>query len=166
MATTTDSAIRQRIIDAIKALVPSMDSETLFKPYKNQQAANFRSDAEQAPQGFVRVFQVRDTGEDQPPAIVNSDIEERRVTFEIIVAYPQTHRWGADAALDRTDAMRTDQHSIEHAIGLNGRENFSSSVNPAYPDACWREGRTAREIGNGVDFLVITQTMSFFRSMP
>jgi hypothetical protein len=166
MVNTTASAIRQRIVDVIKALVPTVDIEVPFKPYLNQQAADFRSDCEQAPQGALRRFQVRDTGDDQPPAIVNSDIEERRVTFEIIVAYGQGHRWGADAALDRDDAMSADQHKIEHAIGLNGRENFASSVNPAYPDACWREGRTTREVGNGVDFLVITQTMSFFRAMP
>jgi hypothetical protein len=166
MPTTTASAIRQRIVTVIKAVVPALDSHTPFKPYLNQQGADFRADCEQAPQGSVRRFQVRDVGDDQPPAIVNSDIEERRVTFEVIVAYPQTHRWGVDAALDRDDAMSADQHKIEHAIGLNGRENFASSVNPAYPDACWREGHTMREVGNGVDFLVITQTMSFFRSMP
>jgi hypothetical protein len=162
MATTTAGAIRQRIIDVIKGLAPSSDTEIPFKPYLNQGAAAFRADCEQAPQGCARRFQVRDVGIDQPPPISNTDVEEREVTYEVVIAYPQTHRWGSGAALDRDDAMSADQHQIEHAIGMCGRANFTS---PTYPDAFWRSGETIREVGNGVDFLVITQTMGFKRSM-
>jgi hypothetical protein len=160
MATTAE-AIRARIITVIVDLTPASDAGVDFTPFRNELAANFRRWADQNAASAHRRFQVRDIGEDSPPDVSNTDVESRRVTYEIVIAYPQTHRWGADAALDRDDVMSQDQHQIEHAIGLTGRANFSGS----YPDACWVEGSTEREIGDACDFLVIRQTMMFYRAM-
>jgi hypothetical protein len=162
MATTTAAAIRDRIIAVIQGTTPTTDSALLFVKFNNELAANFRRWADQNATAAHRRFQVRDIGRDQPPLVSNTDVEERLVTFEIVVAYPQTHRWGGDNALDRDDVMGEDQHKIERAVGMLGRANFTPS---SYPDACWREGETRREVGRACDFLVIRQTMSFHRSM-
>ena len=89
----------------------------------------------------------------------NCDIEQREVTFLIIVAYPQTARTGADQALDRDDVMSADQHQIELAVGMTGRANFSG----AYPDACWLSGSTTRTVGEACDFLEIRETLTFYK---
>jgi hypothetical protein len=160
VATTVES-IRDRAIDVIEATAPSVLPSDEFRRYRNEGGADFRVWAERNPAGAWRRFQVRDTGDDEPPEVSNTDVEERRITLVVTVAYPQTSRAGKDGALDRDDAMSSDQHKIEHAIGMCGRANFA----PPYPDACWRSGRTERVVGDGVDFLVITQTMSFRRTM-
>jgi hypothetical protein len=162
MATTTAEAIRGRIIAVVKALTPTSDSLLPFVPFDNELAGNFRKWADGNATAAHRRFQVRDIGKDQPPAISNTDVEARLVEFEITIAYPQTHRWGGENALDRDDVMSQDQHQIEHAIGAAGRANFTPDT---YPDAYWREGETTRVIGRACDFLVIRQTMGFFRSM-
>lgn len=154
---TTVESIRDRIIDIITALVPSVLAGDLFRSYRNEGGADFISWADGAPAGAFRRFQVRDTGDDDPPAVSSGVEEERLVTFRVIVAYPQTGRYGAEQGLDRDDVMRSDQRQIEQAIGLHGRGNF---VSP-YPDASWRSGATSREIGAACDFLVIEQTMAF-----
>jgi hypothetical protein len=159
---TTSEAIRDRIITVIKELAPISDTALSFEPFRNELAGNFRKWADGNATAAHRRFQVRDVGKDQPPDITNTDVEARLVTFEITIAYPQTHRWGGDNTLDRDDVMSQDQHQIEHNIGASARENFTP---PTYPDAYWREGETTRVIGRACDFLVIRQTMGFFRSM-
>lgn len=154
---TTAENIRDRIIAIIEALTPTSLAGDEFRKYRNEGAAGFTAWAAEQKAAAWRRFQVRDTGVDSPPDVSNTDIEMRYVTFEIRVAYPQTHRAGRDAALDRDDVMREDQRAIEYAIGMAGRSNFTSPN----PDATWVEGSTEREIGDGVDFLVITQRMMF-----
>lgn len=160
---TTAEAIRDRIIAVISGIVPRALSHDRFRKYLNEGGADFRKWARSKPDGTFRRFQVRELVFDGPPPISNTDFEERMATFQVLVAYPQTNRTGKDAALDRDDAMTQDRHDIETAIGMrHGRQNFS----PPFPDACWRKaGQTGPEIGVGIDFLVITQTMSFRRSM-
>jgi hypothetical protein len=109
-----------------------------------------------------RRFQVRDTGSFGPPAVTNLDRELHHIWFEVVVAYPQTHRAGQDGALDRDDVMRQDQIQIETAIGVRGSSNFRSP----YPVASWVEAEeTQREVGDGVDFLVIRQRMMFYETV-
>jgi len=83
----------------------------------------------------------------------------------VIVAYAQSHRWGADAALDRDDAMESDEKQIEHTIGRDGYPNFPDA-SWLSPDAPGSQTETLLEHDeNGpVDFLVIRQTMRFYRS--
>lgn len=158
---TTAESIRDRAIAVIEGLVARVIGTDRFVAYRNEYGADFRHAAEAYPTKAWRWFQVRDDGNDEPPAVSNTDFEERKITLVVLVAYQQNHRAGPDNALDRDDAMSADQHQIEHAIGMCGRANFA----PPNPDACWRSGRTTRIVGNGVDFLEITQTMSFRRAM-
>ena len=159
---TTAESIRDRIIAVIEALTPNHLQDIPYRAWRNEGQANFRAGANAGPAAAFRWFQVRDVGTDGPPEVSNTDVEYRTVIFEILVAYPQTHRYGEDNALDRDDIMSEDQHQIEQAVGLSGYGNFTGSN----PHATWREGETEREVGAGCDFLVIRQTMSFYRAMP
>lgn len=166
MTTTTADAIRDRAITVITALVPRSLSHDRFKAYLNEGDADFTTWAESTDAGAFRRFQVRDTGSDQPPDVSNTDVEARIVSLRVTIAYPQTSRAGAKGGLARDKIMSQDQHQIEHAIGMAGSSNFSSSTNPAYPDACWTSGSTLRRVGRACDYLVIEQAMLFYRSMP
>lgn len=156
---TTEEDVRDRIIAIIVALDPTLLAGDRFRAFRNEGAADFIAACEATPAGMFRRFQVIGTGADEPPPVSNTDHEERQATFQVLVCYPHTARYGADQALDRHDVMKSDQHQIEHAIGLHGRGNFIAPN----PDACWRGGSTDRIAGTNCDFLVITQVMSWMQ---
>jgi hypothetical protein len=169
MAVTTEAAIRDRIISLIIGLQPLVQTSLRFVKYRNEGGANFRKWAKQNPAACTRRVQVRRYHLDRTNDVCNTDVEARRVTFDAIVAYEQSQRWGADAALDRDDAMESDQKQIEHAIGRDGYGNFVG----AFPNASWLSAEADNSLTetfvetndeDGVDFLVIRQTMRFYRS--
>lgn len=162
MATTTESAVRDRIAVVIAALVPTSHADDRFRESLYEEAADFELECERDPESSHRRFAVIDDGEGLTPTVSNMTVVELFVTFQVWVAYPHSHRAGGGNASDRYKIMRQDQHQIEQNIGLHGRENFTS---PTGPDASWRSGSSRRVKGRGCDFLVIEQTMAFFRSM-
>lgn len=162
---TTAAAIRDRIYTVIEALTPLVLSNDKFRRYRDEGDGDFRAWAEANKDGNFRRFQVRSTGHDEPPAISNLDVERRFVTFEIVVAYPQTGRAGSPAATKRDDMMRSDFRQIDYAIGMCGRANFQSP----HPDCTWDMGLgpagvMETERADGIDFVVITNTYSFYQS--
>jgi hypothetical protein len=166
MGTTTSKAIRERIAAVVAGLTPTVQPATAFASYTDAAGADFRRMARAHPSTCTRKFQVRTVSVTQPADVSNTDVEARLATFDVIVAYAR--RWRAGRSLDRDDAMESDQILIEHAIGRDGYGNFAG----ANPNASWL-GPTARgsltettfERDDGpVDFLVIRQTMRFFRS--
>jgi len=159
---TTAELIRDHIIELVEAITPTLLLGDKFERYLNEGDADFVTWCAAHPESVFRRFQVRDTGDDHPPDISNLDVESRLVTFEIRVAYPQTSRYGKNNALDRDDVMSADQHQIEHTVGLCGYANFTGA---SAPNAAWVEGATRRDQDGGIDFLVITQTMRFYRRM-
>lgn len=162
MATTTAAAIRDRAIAVIKTLTALTVPNDTFVAYRNELGADFRSWANANAQASVRRFQVRTSGADREIEVTDEQLETHYLELEIIVAYPQTHRWGADNALDRDDAMEQDLHLILDAIGVRGSENFT----PPHADATWREHLNVddeHERGAVCDFLVIKQLMSYTR---
>lgn len=163
---TTPDEIRDRIITIIEGLTPRSSSSDRFRKYRNEGKGQFVPWAEANATGARRRFQVRRVAQREHAEVSNSDFEELKCTFAVIVAYPQTHRDGPDAALDRDDAIDQDLFDIDQAIGMNGRANFA----PPYPDACWRdegngeESRIGETIeGNGVDFGQIFVSYSYRR---
>jgi hypothetical protein len=161
-STTNERTIRDWIVTLISQVAPVILPGTGFVPYRNEGDGDFVAWCEANPTSSLRRYQVRDTGVDVPPDVSNLDVEWRTVTFSILVAYPQSHRYGAQNALDRDDAMSTDQINIESAVGLRGYANFTG----ANPNASWMlDGYSVeRRIGGACDFLIITQTMGYYWS--
>lgn len=166
MATTTSKAIRDRIIAVVAGLTPSVHPELPFVTYRDASGADFRRWARAHPGVCTRRVQTRAVSVAQPPDVTNTDVEARLVTFDVIVAYAR--RWRAGQSFDRDDTMEADQIQIEHAIGRNGYANFSL----ANPNASWmspdargsQTGTTFERDDSKVDFLVIRQTMRFYRA--
>jgi hypothetical protein len=160
--TTTATLIRDRIVTVIRALTPTYDTGVKYIPFNNELDADFRKWANENAPAADRRFQVRDTGDDETPEVTNHDVEEEFVSFDVLVAYPQTNRWGSENALDRDDVMRQDQDQIKQAIGMDGAANFASP----YPDACFRpeSSNIVRERDGACDFIVMRCVYSFYRS--
>ncbi len=163
MPTTTAEAIRDRRLDVVEAIVPNQLGGDKFRRYRNEGDGDFEAWCETNPPAAWRRFQIRDTGDDDPPEVTNLDVELRSTTYEVRVAYQQTSRAGRDAALDRDDVLEGDYVQIRAAIGETGRGNFAAP----YPDACVDGLAISMERVNGtaVDFMVMRLTMSFYRAM-
>jgi len=156
---TRSGSIRDRIIGLVVALAPLSLSRDKFRAFRNQRAGDFIEFAETQPANAFRRFQVRDTGDDQVVEVSNTDYDERRVTFRIAIAYPQTARTGADQALDRDDVMDDDFHTIDYSVGIYGRGNFSGT------NDCTPLGLTKTVVhGNACDFLELEGTYIYRRS--
>lgn len=164
-ATGTNSAtaplpLRDYIISLIVALTPTSLSGTKFRAYRNEGGADFPAWAAANLAGALRRFQVRDTGMLAAPETDDAGNQSRVITFEILVAYPQTARYGRGQALSRDDVISEDQHQIETAIGVRGWRSFLTA-----PIATWLPGSVTRERMQGVDFLRITQPMRYPRTI-
>lgn len=162
MATTTEEAIRDRIIAVIESLTPTFDAASRFRAYRNEGGADFLGWCDANTRAAWRRFQVRGVGDDEPPAVSNLDVEQRVYRVRLLVAYPHDHRAGRDGALDRDDVMRADQHTIERAIGWAGGANFTAP----YPDACWMQAEhfVERVPGATVDVLEMRLGFMFYRA--
>jgi hypothetical protein len=162
VATTTVAAIRDRMITLVQALTPTTLASVRFKADRAEINA-FRDWAEASPQAAFRRFAVMDTGDSEPADVSNTDVERRVVTFEAVVAYPHSYRYGTDGSRDRLDVMELDQHQLEDTIGMRGYGNFTSDN----ADCSWlREGSmTTREDGGAVSFLVFRLAYSYHRSV-
>jgi hypothetical protein len=161
--TTTIELLRDYIITLIQAITPTVHSGVRFTVAPDELAADFRAWAEQNPQGALRRFQVRDTGKRIPPDVSNTTVEGRFVEFEILIAYPQTNRFGINAARDRDDAAEADEFLIEQQVGMNGYANFTGA---SVPNAAWINGQfDPRVLGAGVDFVLMRATYRYWRRM-
>ena len=170
MAVTTAAAIRDRISAVITALTPTVLSGDTFRESRNEYEGDFKKWAKAHASASLRRFQVRDSGKDGPAKSSNTTEEYRFITWQVLVAYPTTHRYGAQAGLDLDDVKSADQHQIETAIGMRGGANFTGSN----PNADWTldppspfavpDTDTDRD-DDAVHFLVITQTMGYWRTM-
>jgi hypothetical protein len=159
--TTTSAAIRNRMLTVIEAITPATDSSVAFRRHREE--INFRDWADATPTGCLRRFAVRDLGDARPALVSNTDVELVRAIFEVVIAYPLSYRFGTGInLLGVEDVIDQDRHRVEHAVGMRGYANFTAATGA---EAAWVEGETARETSN-VRFLVIAQSMEFYRSMP
>jgi hypothetical protein len=91
---------------------------------------------------------------------VSNTTEERvKLRLRISIAYPQSHRYGGQNALDRDDVINQDWLKINAAIGIYGRANFSGG-NDCTPLGAIK----TREQGIKVDFLVVECEFEYQRS--
>lgn len=154
MALATEETIRDRILDVIELVDPVYLTSTRLRRWRQEGPADFIKWSEDNASACFRRVSIRSTGDDEPPAVSNTDFEERRVVFDIAIAYPQNHRYGADNALDRDDVMTSDWREVDFQIGLCGRGNFGLTYD-CTPLGCRK--RIERGL-NGVDFLIIQAT--------
>lgn len=168
MSTTTSKEIREHIAAVIEALTPSVHELVPFVSYIDAAGADFRRWARSHPADCTRVFQVRTIATSQGDAS-NTDVQARLATFDIVVAYSQ--RWRAGQSLDRDDTMEADQIQIEGAVGRDGYANFAGAnphaswLGPSAPGSQTLTTFEREATGTtGVDFLVIRQTMRFYRA--
>lgn len=159
MTLATAAAIRDQIYSLIEGLTPTTDA-TKFRRFRNEANADFDSAMEKAPNASLRRFQVRQVGTDELPE-TSSALEERvRARFAMRVAYPQTHRYGRDAAMDRDDVMNEDWLHINRVIGIYGAANFTGVYD------CIPLGATMEmERGVGaIDYLSVMIDVEYLRS--
>lgn len=159
MAIATAEAIRDRLYTLVEGITPTSLSADKFRRYRNEDAAGFDEWAEKNPGAAFRRVQIREVGDDEPPLVSNMDTERVRVTFEIRIPYPQTHRYGPANAMDRDDVANQDWRAINYKIGIYGRSNFSGSYD------CTPLGAVkSRDAGGKIDYLVITADFEYERS--
>ena len=149
------------MIELIKAIIPTRLTEDRFRPSLDEDDAAFIRDCEDQPDGALRRVQVRDVGTRRPPDVTNTDVTAILVTYEILIAYPQTGRAGLGEARDRDRMIDEDEIAIDNAVGLHGYVNFGPATEAP---ATWMNADVARATGTGVDFLIIRQTMRIHRA--
>lgn len=159
MATTTEAAIRTQMATLVVAIAPLVNADAKFREHRYDQ--DFVEWAE-ANRGSLRAFSVRDTLGGFTPETTNISEEWREATFELLVAYPKTFRYGNGeaGARNRDEVMRSDMHQLETAVGLRGFTAYTAAV------ILVDQSRTDVATGDGVDFLRLTLTYGFYRSMP
>ncbi len=162
MALATAEAIRDRIYNLIEELTPTTDA-TRFRRYRNEWGADFIGAAEANPAAMLRRFQVREVSDDEPPEASGVTEERVIVRYQLLIAYPQSHRYGRDNAVDRDDVMNEDWKAINLRVGIYGRGNFSTSTDGSY-DATPLGAVRDMERGDGVDLLVIDVPFEFYRA--
>jgi hypothetical protein len=160
MATSTPSAIRDQVRTVLSQVDPVSLTSTRFRDFRNEGKADFREAMEKNPAASLRRYQVRNIGNDEPPEVSNTVFETRRLTLEIVIAYPQDNRAGRDNAMDRDDIIDEDWDYIDFNIGLCGRVNFSGTYD-CTPLGCTKE----IEIGETCDFMVIRAEYLYNRAL-
>lgn len=167
MALATAEAIRDRLINRIEALAPSLLSADKFRSFRNEGSAAFDEAMEKNPAAALRRFQVREVGSDEPPLVTHLTQETVRVQFEIRIAYPQTHKYGPANGMDRDDVANADWKQIKYAItgtGGSGRSNFTSATDGQYDCTPLAESTKTREQGGKIDYLVALVAYEYIRA--
>lgn len=160
--TTTAAAIRNACMDAIEALTPRTLAGDLFERHKDD-ASNGLSFEEWlgAKQSQMRRFIVRDTGVRRPPAVSNADVVWDSVTFDVVVAYPLSNRYGLDGGRSLEDVVDEDQRQIDHAIGLHGSANMPTDAVFMVGESSWDRVKAETYI-----FIIGRLTYRFWRDAP
>lgn len=127
MAVSTPGAIRDRVIALVTALTPTDLAGDRFRVSRDTDDAAFRASCLAAPQACLRRFQVRQQGKRGTPVVSNVDVARHPLALTIIVAYPNTHRYGAAAGRDRDDVIDEDIRRLDYVCGIYGRANFSTT---------------------------------------
>ncbi len=163
MVLATAAAIRDQLHTLLEALTPTTDAVE-FRRYRNEGDGDFRAWVERNPAAAFRRFQVREVSADEEVFSSSTTQEHVRIRYEILVAYPQSHRYGAANAMDRDDVMNQDWKLINKAIGLYGRANLTTATVGSY-DAIPLGATRAFERGAVVDLLVVSAEYEYLRSI-
>jgi len=154
---TTAAAVREAMLTAVEGITPAIESSTPFRRFREQAPGDFRDWAEKHPGQCLRRVSIRSVGS-QRSALVSSTLsEETSDTFEVVVAYQASNRFGSAAELD--DVIEADQKQIHRVIGPPGYASFSAPATVIHQDN-WE-----RENAPGVVFAVIRYRVDWFRGL-
>ena len=156
MAVATLEAIRDRVAVLITAITPTINSGDKFEQSQDERNADFQQQSEEQPLGAFRRFQVRSSGDEEPPSVSNTDQSRVEATMIVTVAYPHNKQAGPVSGRDRDDCIDSDWKLINYRIGIYGRANFSSTN-----DCAPMGGEKFVERGDACDFLVIRMRLSY-----
>ena len=156
----TVAAICVAMSDAIGAIAPVTYPGDRFRESRSEGAGDFLAWCEDNPAAAWRRFQVRGAGVEPPPAVSSTSEEWRRSLFEIIVAYPLTHRAGELGAVDRDRLIESDMRQLEASIGQHGGAVLHAAGASWMPDGY----QVSRLPGQACDFLVVHQTCGYWRT--
>lgn len=121
-----------------------------FRRFRAENGDEFREQQERAKDGCLRRFHVDLLESDDVAQVSNMEFAEHRIAAEIVVAYAQTNRAGAEGAITRRAVIDDDWVEIDYNLGITGRANFYTT-HDCTPLGCTK----TIEKGDGVDFLVI-----------
>lgn len=163
MAATTSAAIRDVMITAVQALTGTVRADVKFRPHDQRSMAGteFQLWCDKNPTGAFRRFSIVDDGNEQPVGASNTDVDRVQLEYELIVAYPRDHRYGAQQKLDAFDVMKSDLNQLAYAVGYRAFATLDAA------NACVLEPeRTRRVEGDACFFTVITIPIEFWRARP
>lgn len=157
MAVTTFGACRDEEIALVEATTPTSESALLFRAHLAQD--DFRTWAQEQPNAATRRFDVRDLFEYDEPININN---ERALygRHEVVIAYRNDFRYGADRRRDMFDVIHEDRRKIDEAIGPTAYSSLTNHRN-------WHEGDWfSVEVGEAVTFLVLVYRHFFHEDAP
>ncbi len=157
--TATIEAIRDRVLTLIEGITPAQLTGNRFRRSLDEGAANLIEWAEENPQAAFRRFQVRDDGDDPGVTETSSmNVELRRATLIIGVAYPHDKRAGSGGGRDRDDCMDRDWRKIYNAIGPGNGQGSYSGANDCTVMSCSKY----IDRGQACDFLIVTLVVTYY----
>ena len=163
--TTSAAAIRDLCLAAIEALTPRTLAHDRFERHRAdlQGGQTFEDWLTKNPQQLRR-FIVRDDGNRSAPPVMGGDYQRERVTFDVVVAYPLTNRYGAGGSRDLDKVIEEDERQIDYAIGAFGSATFGTDTSPLVNDQvpAWR----TQETDSGVMLLLGRVGFEFWRTAP
>lgn len=163
--TTTPANIRDRIITLITAITPTNLEGDKYRVTRDLTDADFRAACLSSPQSCLRRFQVRKVGKRGNPQVSNVDAARHDVAFEIVVAYPNTYRYGAAAGRDRDDVIDEDLAQLDFAVGLYSRGSFTVATSSDCTPLGFEEDPPVETEG-AVSFLVILARYEYVHVVP
>lgn len=130
MATTTEQAVRDILAANIAVITPSRQADVRFREHRYDNGDPLERWAEKNLE-CLRVFSILDRVDPFQPETTNTTEEWRQVTYDVLVAYPMTNRYGGGTAgaRNRLEVMRSDLYQLETAVGLRG---FATLTPAAY----------------------------------
>lgn len=155
----TPSVIRDRVAAIVTALIPAKFTADRFVESREDEDGDFEEYTASSPSAAFRRFQLRDIGDLSSPTMSSVDIESLTIAMRLLVAYPLDHRAGSRNSTARHALITDDASLIVRAIGLNARAAFFGAH-----DAVWIAGNAERALGETCDFLIVNQTMQYYRS--
>ena len=161
-STTTWAAVRQQMVDTIKALTPSSLSDEKYTVTDTEQP-DFAAYAEAEDSTVLREYEIEMIS-DELDGVSNHQLELRIVEADLSMAYP--HHWGTYQTKDAQGqhnerALRAlaneDRNIIDRAIGIRGGSNYvtaqrSCNVGPIEFDEL-----------DGVTIMSIPLTVQFYQ---